>query len=95
MLEYYSGPIGGVCKIESDVIRSKKECKNASEKLGYQSKGQFWTISNSDMPSGCSISNDDIELHLELSTTGVGSPNRFFTPICKRQDDSNSSGTPK
>lgn len=94
--EYYSGQVGGVCNIESDVIRSKQECMNILEKLSNKPSGNFWTGHQGDIPSGCSIRNGgDMKPHLEYSTTGVGNGRSDLIPICKRQDDLHSSGIPK
>ena len=82
---YYSGLKGEVCKDESHVIRSKMECIEAIEKVGFQIKNRKgWTenLSRKNIPTGCSFKNDNGRPHFEKSSTGFGIGRADLTPVC-------------
>ena len=74
---------GGVCNNESDVIRSKDECTEALEELGYQlAKKEYWEGSKKNIPSGCSIRTLNNRPYLNTKP-GVGRGRDDQIPICK------------
>ena len=81
-LGYYSGESGKTCIESSHVIRSKEECTLALQKLGYQPKGSYWSKENENIPSGCSIKNENLKPHFETSSIGLGTGRDDLTPIC-------------
>ena len=85
--EYYNGVASGVCNDVSHVIRFKAECKKALQKLGYPSEinwtGNTMNWQHKRIPSGCSITKDDLQPHFETSTTGLGVGREDLIPICK------------
>ena len=83
VFEYYVGEPGGICFDDVFVIRSKKECTVALEKLGYQSAGNNeWAGQHSQIPAGCSLKNN-VNLHFETSPKGLGNGRNDLTPICR------------
>ena len=84
---YYSGLKGEVCKDESHVIRSKMECIEAIEKVGFQIKNRNFrenreNLSRKNIPTGCSFRNDNGRPHFEKSLTGFGIGRADLTPVC-------------
>ena len=81
-LGYYKGESGGTCIVNSHVIRSKDECMNAIQKLGYQPGENYWSNEYDRIPSGCSIKHGNLHPHFETSPTGLGMGRHYLTPIC-------------
>ena len=82
ILEYYAGDKGGLCKEESNVIRSQTECTKALHDLGYQALNKFSTTNDNNAPSGCSIHIDSLNPLFETSPNGTGNSLNHLTPIC-------------
>ena len=76
---------GGLCNDANEVIRSKEQCTDALEKLGYQPSSNWWTgLYSSGIPCGCSYKEGRNEAHFEESPTGVGTGRGDMIPICIR-----------
>ena len=84
--ELYAGVRGGLCNDANEVIRSKEQCTDALEKLGYQPLSGWWTgFYSSAIPSGCSVRSEaSNNPHFEESPTGLGTGRGDLIPICIR-----------